>query len=106
MATWQRAAARFARKHNLTHDPGVYVLDLASEVGEIAKAHLEATDYGARPLTLDERGRALLEEEVGDALYSLCMLAETTGIELDAAFAAALEKYERRRLKQSHPGSR
>jgi hypothetical protein len=34
------------------------------------------------------------------------MLAETAGIELDVAFAATLDKYERRWQERGQPGSR
>jgi hypothetical protein len=46
---WQQQSAEFAQKQNLTHAPGVYALDLISEVGEVAKEILLATDYGERP---------------------------------------------------------
>ena len=41
-ANWQRRTTEFAQKHNLLHPPGVFALDLASEVGEVAKEILLA----------------------------------------------------------------
>jgi hypothetical protein len=43
---WQQQTAEFAQKRNLTREPGVYALDLLSELGEVAKLILQATDYG------------------------------------------------------------
>lgn len=43
---WQQQSIEFAQKQNLSHPPSVYVLDLISEVGEVAKEILLATDYG------------------------------------------------------------
>lgn len=98
---WQTMAARFAQEHNLDHDPGVYALDLMSEVGEVAKELLLASDYGRRPA----KPTPNLSAELGDALYSLCLLATAVGVELDSALPETLEKYEQRWQAKGHPGS-
>jgi hypothetical protein len=41
---WQQQTAEFAQKRNLTRQPGVYALDLLSELGELAKLILEAPE--------------------------------------------------------------
>lgn len=82
----------FAQKQNLSHSPSVYVLDLISEVGEVAKEMLQATDYGARPF----QPLPTLAGELGDVLYSLCQLATAVGVDLDDALAGALQKYAAR----------
>ena len=46
----QQRVAAFAQQHNLLHEPATHALDLVSEVGEVAKEILKATDYGQRPL--------------------------------------------------------
>jgi NTP pyrophosphatase (non-canonical NTP hydrolase) len=92
MTDWQREVARFTRRHQLEHDAGTHALDLASEVGELAKEVLLATDYGRQA----PRFRPQLADEIGDAFYSLLALAEACGVDAGDALSAALEKYERR----------
>jgi NTP pyrophosphatase (non-canonical NTP hydrolase) len=94
MMNWQQQAADFAEKQNLTHPAGVYALDLMSEIGEVAKELLLATGYGERPFTPPPSPNLILE--LGDALYSLCQLATSAGVDLDTALTLALEKYRQR----------
>ncbi len=49
MGNWQQRTTQFAQKHNLSHPLSVYALDLMSELGEVTKEILLATDYGERP---------------------------------------------------------
>ena len=100
-SVWQQRVAAFMRRHNLQHDPATHALDLVSEVGEVAKEVLLATDYGRRP----PQFRPELEEELGDALYSLLALAETCGVDTDDALGAVLEKYQRRIEERGGLGS-
>lgn len=72
---WQERSTEFAQKHNLSHTAGVYLLDLVCEIGEVAKELLLQSDYGARA----PGGR------MGDVVYSMCMLADAAGINLDTA---------------------
>jgi NTP pyrophosphatase (non-canonical NTP hydrolase) len=89
---WQARATEFAQNHNLLHAPGVFALDLASEVGEVAKEILLATDYGQRPF----QAQPTLAGELGDVLYSLCLLASSAGVDLESALDDVLAKYEQR----------
>ena len=100
---WQQQTAEFAQNHNLTHDPGVYFVDLLSELGEAGKAWLLATDYGQRPLP--PQANADLQAELGDVLYSLCQLANAASIDLDVALAETLAKYTARFRAKGHTGS-
>ncbi|MCA9971928.1 MAG: hypothetical protein KC425_17010 [Anaerolineales bacterium] len=99
---WQARAAAFAQNRNLTYVPGVYALDLMSELGEVAKEILLATDYGQTP----PRFRPELADELGDVLYSLCQLATAAHVDLEAAFTATLAKYEARWQSDGQLGSR
>lgn len=101
MQNWQARAAEFAQKHNLDHSAGVYALDVLSELGEVAKEILLATEYGARPA----RFRPELADELGDVLYSLCLLATAVEVDLDDALTTTLQKYEQRWRSEGHPGS-
>ncbi len=102
---WQHRAASFARQNDLTHDPATHTLDLAAEVGELAKAVLLATDYGRRDFCFPSQAEDGLENELGDALYSLLILAEACRIDAGKALDAALDKYERRLKTRGEAGS-
>ncbi len=98
---WQMQASEFAQKHNLQHSASVYALDLMSELGEVAKEILLASDYGQQPPQFN----ADMAAELGDVLYSLCLLATAVDVDLDTAFAQTINKYQSRRRQKDHPGS-
>lgn len=103
---WQQRATNFAQKHNLSRPAGVYALDLVSEVGEVAKEILLATEYGERPFAArDPHTTDRLAAELGDVLYSLCLLASTAGVDLEEALTDTLQKYDARWRTSGHPGS-
>jgi NTP pyrophosphatase (non-canonical NTP hydrolase) len=97
----QREVALFTQRHHLQHDVETHALDLVSEVGELAKEVLLATDYGRRP----PPSRLELANEIGDALYSLLALAQVCGVDAGAALGATLRKYERRLAERGEAGS-
>jgi len=101
MANRQQRVALFAHRHDLLYDPSTHALDLVSEVGEVAKEVLLATDYGRRA----PHFRPHLADELGDALYSLLALAEACGVDAEGALGAALKKYERRLIERGDAGS-
>lgn len=101
MTDRQGQVAAFARQHDLLHDPATHALDLVSEVGEVAKEILLATDYGQTP----PQFRPELAGEIGDALYSLLVLAEICGVDTNDALSATLQKYERRLVDHGDTGS-
>lgn len=61
MTGWQCRAATLAQRHHLLHDPATHALDLASEVGEVAKEVLLATNYGRQA----PQFRSKLADELG-----------------------------------------
>lgn len=67
-------------------------IDLSSEVGELGKELLKATDYGK----VDFRITADTEQELGDCLFSLIALSRELGIDPAAALDSTLAKYKRR----------
>lgn len=103
MENWQERAAGFARQHHLQRTPEIYALDLLSELGEVAKEILTMTDYGRRPAPTQPSPEMVLE--LGDALYSLCLLATAVDVDLEEALAQTLAKYENRWQAHGHPGS-
>jgi NTP pyrophosphatase (non-canonical NTP hydrolase) len=100
--TFQTKVRRFLASYGLSYTPQTHALDLASEVGEVAKALLEASEYGrSAPIAA-----ASLEEELGDTLFSLIALAESLDVDLEVALQKALAKYEARLAARGHSGSR
>lgn len=102
MSSWQQDAANFAKKHNLSHSPSVYALDLMSELGEVAKEILHASNYGKLPNPqFDEK----IAGELGDVLYTLCLLGTAVNVNLEEALTQTLQKYEARWQEKGHIGS-
>jgi NTP pyrophosphatase (non-canonical NTP hydrolase) len=99
----QQKVREFQQRHGLVSSPDVALLDLLSELGEVSKVLLKATDYGRHPFRRD--AAADLDGELGDVLYSLASLANATGCDLASALDLALAKYERRLHEKGHAGS-
>ena len=99
---FQTRSRLFLARHGLSHPPQIHTLDLISEIGEIAKALLEASEYGESP----PRRTLALEEELGDAFFSLIALAESLDVDLETALEKAVVKYEARLAEKGHSGSR
>ena len=63
---------------------------LTEETGEVARAVNQI--YGPKNIK-DSETAAELQEELGDLLFVLLCLANSTGVDLQAGFDGALEKY-------------
>lgn len=98
---WQRRVAAFVDDHQLRHDPPTHILDLVSEVGELAKELLLITDYGRQPFNPSDAFLA----EFGDSLYSLLALAEVCDLDAGQALRRALQRYEMRLAERGEAGS-
>ena len=85
----QGSVAAFVEEYGLEAPVEARTLDLVSEVGELAKEILGGTDYGRAPFQTPEGWTG----EVGDTLFALVCLANSTGVDLEAALNATLEKY-------------
>ncbi|USZ68391.1 MazG-like family protein [Halorussus salilacus] len=96
----QRRVAEFVDDHDLDAPPAFRLLDLVSELGELAKDATVSTDYGGDPDAL-----ALSEDELGDAIFALLALADSTDTDASAALDAALAKYEERLAETGGAGS-
>ncbi len=94
---FQQKVKEFMNVHDLEKDFTVRhrVLDLVSEVGEIAKEILKADSYGRDKMEL-ARVREDLELELGDTFFSLIALANDCKVDLLAALDKAMKKYEGR----------
>ena len=88
----QGSVAAFVEEYGLEAPVHARALDLVSEVGELAKEILEGTDYGRAPFEAPEGWTG----ELGDALFALVCLANSTGVDLEVALVGTLEKYRER----------
>ena len=96
----QQRVATFVENHEMDA-PVVYrLLDVVSELGEVAKDATESTDYGAHPEDVD-----LSADEFGDALFALLALGDAADIDAEQALDGALEKYEGRITDSGSPSS-
>lgn len=97
----QARVAEFVRAHDLETSVACRLLDLVSEIGELSKEVLKSTSYGRSAF-----GKAAnWEAELGDALFSLICLANSTGVDLDAALSVVIAKYELRLRTTNEAGS-
>ena len=96
----QELVATFIERHDLDCPLPHRVLDLESEVGELAKEVLVSTEYGTNP---DDASIAV--DEVGDALFALLALADAADIDAGEALGVAVEKYEGRLDESGGAGS-
>jgi len=96
----QERVAEFLDEYDTDADPEYRILDLVSEVGELAKDANDSTDYGESPEDLDVK-----RDELGDALFSLLAVAESLDVDAERALDEALEKYRGRIDETGDPGS-
>jgi len=96
----QDRVAAFVAEHGLATDLAHRVLDLESEVGEVAKEVATSTDYGSDP-----DAAAIASDELGDALFALLALAETADIDAGDALDESLSKYKARIESTGDAGS-
>lgn len=77
------------------------VMDIQSEMGELAKEVLKNSKYGTKDFVLSED----FKMEFGDVLYSLLSLANETGIRAEESLQMALDKYRKRMEEKGDFGS-
>lgn len=77
------------------------LLDIQSELGELAKEYLKHSKYGTADFSLEEN----FEMEFGDVLYSLLTLADELEIDAKECLGKAISKYEERIAKKNSMGS-
>ena len=104
MTEMQEQVADFVARYGLDTPLPYRLLDLVSELGELTKELLKATEYGNRPMEPASLPPAW-EDELGDVLFSLICTANATGVNLDDALTAALTKYRKRLDARGGAGS-
>ena len=101
LPAYQERVATFVDMHALRAGAEARVMDLVSEVGEVAKEALKATRYGEHPFATT----AAWDEELADVFFSLICLANATNVNLDQALERALVKYRQRLAGRGDAGS-
>ncbi len=90
----QKKVDAFSIKNNLSKNPDILIIDLTSEIGELAKEIIKSTDYGKskiRKITPETKS------EIGDVLFVLIRLANELKIDLNSATVEVIEKYNKRK---------
>jgi MazG nucleotide pyrophosphohydrolase domain. len=100
MKDQQRRAEEFAEENDLDAPTPFRLLDLASELGEIAKDATKTAEYGEKPGQLEVK-----QDEIGDLLFSLFMVCDSLDVDAQEAFDEAMRKYEERVENTGEPGS-
>ena len=98
---FQDRVARFVAEHDLEAGVEIRLLDLLSELGEVAKEVLKGNAYGTSALVQTQAW----EEELSDVFFALICLANTTGVDLDRGLQKVLQKYALRVQAKGSPGS-
>ncbi|MBC8331070.1 MAG: nucleotide pyrophosphohydrolase [Anaerolineae bacterium] len=89
---YQQIVREFTQEHQLQISTVSRLLDLVSELGEVAKDILESTHYGREAFQPSESW----DTELGDTFFSLICLANGTQVNLDTALTQVLKKYQLR----------
>ena len=95
MRTAQATVSEFVATSGLQVPAETRFLDLVSEVGEVAKDFLTATEYGAKTLSAQSNGDDFTGE-LGDVAFSLLALANALEVDLTDALQRAMAKYRER----------
>lgn len=98
---FQAKVLTFVEANELEIPIAYRMLDLVSELGEISKEILKGSAYGKTPF----QQTAAWQEELGDVMFSLACIANSTGVNLEKALEDALEKYEKRIAVKGSAGS-
>ena len=97
----QKKVQSLCKKNNLSSSVEHRVLDVVSELGELSKEILKASNYGKSSYISNEK----IKLELGDVLFSLITLANSLDVNLEAALETVLKKYEKRIEKGLTPDS-
>ena len=101
MNQMQQQVADFVAQNRLETDVVHRLLDVMSEVGELSKEVLKASSYGSQPFVPG----AAWKDELGDVIFSLICVANTTRVDVEEAVQGALQKYRGRISQKGNAGS-
>ena len=89
----QKTILDFCNEHNINCSVESRLLDIISELGELSKEVLKATEYGKK---LEIHCNQNLVLEFGDLLFSITCLANQLDIDMTKALDLVLDKYKKR----------
>jgi len=92
----QQLVDNFTKQYRIESAVQFRCIDLASEVGELSRELLISTNYGKNEFEPTDNWQS----EIGDILFSLICLANSTNVDLEKALYSVLEKYTVRFDKQ------
>ncbi len=98
----QEKVKKFCDKNGLESRPIYLLLDLVSEVGELAKEILKTTSYGSKDINMKT---SEIREEMGDIFFSLINLSNCFDLDLEKSLDHVLSKYKKRIKDHGDPGS-
>lgn len=101
LPNYQSQIAMFVQTFDLETGVESRLLDLVSEIGELAKEVLKGTDYGANEYTQTSKW----EDELADIFFSLICLANSTNINLEDALERSINKLQQRMNETGEAGS-
>ena len=100
----QTKVRNFNQKRNCHLEPmetSARLMDIQSEIGELAKEYLKGSNYGSKNFELTED----FEMELGDVIYSLLSLADELNINAEDCLNKVIKKYEDRINRKKSMGS-
>ncbi|HEX2913383.1 MAG TPA: MazG nucleotide pyrophosphohydrolase domain-containing protein [Chloroflexia bacterium] len=98
---FQRKVAAFVSKNGLEIEVPYRLLDLTSELGELAKEALKGSNYGQESFQPTPEWF----DELADVFFSLVCVANSTGLNLEEGLEMALSKYQERLVRKGSAGS-
>lgn len=93
----------FLVKSNTETNALVRLADISSELGEVNKEVLKASDYGRDTLVLKDN--TSFKEEYGDLLFAILALGIENDVDPSEALEVVLNKYNKRLETKGHIGS-
>ena len=97
----QKQVKEMVKKYNLEISPELRYIDLTSEIGELGKEILKATQYGKEEFNITDNTGS----EIGDVLFSTICIANTLDIDIEQALNGVIKKYEERFNNKGSIGS-
>ena len=91
----QEQVKEVVQKYTLEISPELRYIDLTSEVGELGKELLKATQYGKKEFNITDNTDNT-ESEIGDVLFSTICIANSLDIDIEKALNGVIKKYEDR----------
>ncbi len=101
MRDLQEQIKLFCLHHGMITSSETRILDVLSELGEVSKEILKASEYGTKKAEPTDD----LQGEMGDLLFSIIQLANESNVDLDAAIKDVMKKYEKRIKEKGDAGS-